>query len=185
MKLKKGECSWHGPQDGLPKEGDTTYPRFVGKKGHSRLIYVSCMFCKKLRWVSYWTNEKWCNDCRKKGLSGPASSHWNGGKFVNSHGYVMVYVGRERKKYIPEHVLIAEREFGGPLPPGTDVHHINGIKDDNRPENLEIWLSKSHPSGQRVEDQLKRARRLIATYGHLFPEQKETNELHQPLLRSK
>lgn len=38
----------------------------------------------------------------------------------------------------------------GDIPDGLEVNHINGVKSDNRPENLELWAS--HPKGQRVAD---------------------------------
>ena len=93
--------------------------------------------------------------------------NWKGGRYVDGHGYVRQRV--EPKVYRMEHIVQMEQKLGRELEPHENIHHINGNRQDNRIENLELWSTKQ-PKGQRVEDKVKWAREIIALYGHQFKE---------------
>jgi hypothetical protein len=74
---------------------------------------------------------------------------------TNPYGYPHIASknAEGRSVIIFQHVLTMEEHLGRSLLPGENVHHRNGIKNDNRIENLELW-SHSQPYGQRVEDKI-------------------------------
>lgn len=100
----------------------------------------------------------------RKGWSmGWCEGHWKantggfrpvGSRYVNRDGYVVVKC--EDGRIVGEHRVVMEQHLGRPLKRGETVHHVNGIRDDNRIENLELWYSPQ-PYGQRVEDLLRYA----------------------------
>lgn len=65
-----------------------------------------------------------------------------------NNGYTMIRVGGALRY---EHRIVMEQILGRPLEKYENVHHVNGARNDNRPENLEVWLT-SQPAGQRPAD---------------------------------
>lgn len=95
-------------------------------------------------------------ECSKKLFSGKNSYHWKGGihrMISKAHGYVVLDL-RDDGIRITEHRYVMEKYLGRPLRPFESVHHKNGIRTDNRIENLELWARPQLP-GQRVADLLQ------------------------------
>lgn len=85
----------------------------------------------------------------------------NGSGCIDKWGYkVIVQAGRRA----PEHVFLMEAKIGRRLYPHETVHHKNGVRADNRLENLELWSVGHHPRGQRVSDLIAWAQDILNIY---------------------
>jgi hypothetical protein len=86
-------------------------------------------------------------------------------------GYVMLWVPNHPRArsnpYVFEHILVMEEILGRHLLPDENVHHRNGVKDDNRPENLELWI-RPQPTGIRGCEAVEWAKEILARYGDTF-----------------
>lgn len=78
-----------------------------------------------------------------------------GGRLKRRDGYISVHTpdhpNANGDGRVLEHRLVMEQMLGRRLRPFENVHHRNGVRDDNRPENLELW-TKPQAAGQRVAD---------------------------------
>lgn len=91
---------------------------------------------------------KRCMSCSKKGESNPLfgktrEKHptFKGGYIHKRLGYRFV---QHKGKKVYEHRLVMERKLGKKLNKGEIVHHLNGNKTDNRPENLVVMTQSEH-----------------------------------------
>lgn len=81
-------------------------------------------------------------------LTGEGNPAWSGGAFKDKDGYVRAWAPNHHRAdnngRVYEHILVAEAAFGVAVTRDVHVHHINGVRDDNRPENLEVLAPGDH-----------------------------------------
>lgn len=138
--------------------------RYHPSSGHLRCpacrLKNSCT-CGKTKQVKSAT----CGSCRTVAKS--SNGNWKGGKTYHKRGYLMILAPEHprglRSPYVFEHILVVESMIGRYLIDGETVHHRNGVRDDNRPENLELW-TRPQPPGIRIEGAVEWARTIIERY---------------------
>jgi hypothetical protein len=137
------------------------YREFASKSRHrscsrcrKALRKEPCPICGTLKAPSSST----CKACIPR--RGPYGSNWKGGRTTHTKGYVQVLTN---EGYRMAHALVMEEHLGRRLLPGENVHHKNGVRDDNRIENLELW-TKPQPPGVRAIDLLAWAKEVVRTY---------------------
>ena len=129
----------------------------------------ACSYELKLR-------RSWTKYRRKKGIDltipkknkrkdGEGSICPNGYKYITKVGHPNA--GKHGR--ILEHIYLMSNHLGRALKEGENIHHKNGIKHDNRIENLEIWYVKQ-PPGQRLEDKINWAKEFLKEYGYTINE---------------
>jgi len=120
----------------------------------ARLFSFLCDRCGKVAFCLHMEPRFCSNECRYETFKGAGHPSWRGGTH-KSNGYVLLYKPKHPNANalgrVFEHRLVMERMIGRYLNKHDNVHHKNGVRSDNRPENLELWC-KPQPAGQRVWD---------------------------------
>lgn len=126
------------------------------------------------QWEARGSGRKYCSSACRLKFRTPGSGRPRRDdrvRYIDDQGYVRVYVppadrpggSWARKSHHPEHRVVMSQLIGRHLLPGENVHHRNGVRADNRAENLELWTTKQ-PRGLRAVDALAWAREIISLY---------------------
>jgi hypothetical protein len=117
-------------------------------------------------------------------------SNWKGGKVVNKAGYVEIRCdGHPRAhtsgNYVYEHRLVMEAHLGRYLERWEHVHHKNGIKTDNRIENLELLTSSNHAVKHLVGHTRTRGKHKDVSDRFCFRCGSKTTTMRKPNIKNK
>ena len=121
--------------------------QYCSKKCHNKHIAWKQKYCEQCgEPLKRGYGKKYCShQC-----AGLALRHENG--YIVPSGYIMMTTGKAGNgKRIPQHRYVMEQILGRELFDFERVHHKDGIRSNNEPDNLEIWLN-GHPAGQRLQD---------------------------------
>jgi len=94
--------------------------------------------------------------------TGSGNNRWSGGRRLDKNGYVILTHDKDTGER-REHRIVMARHLGRKLYPDEMVHHKNGVRDDNRIENLELKI-KAHGPGLSVEEARTWAREILNRY---------------------
>jgi HNH endonuclease len=155
-----------------------TAREYIGRRGKRMYPYYRCE-CECGNYVDVeqsnltFGSVKSCG-CLRQELSaarnGPKHPSYKTGRSLNSEGYVVLtglqgHYHADGQGRVKEHVAVMVTSLGRSLRPGESVHHKNGIRDDNRPDNLELW-DTNQPAGQRVSDKITFYKNFLESHGY-------------------
>ena len=129
----------------------------IGRKGRVYYVWAACVGCGKKRWVHTTKGKEdsiRCISCASKlrAKYREENPKWKGGRWVDTQGYVVIHLSPDDQyitmattnNVVKEHRLVVAKNLGRSLSSYEIVHHKNGIKTDNRIENLELMTGSKH-----------------------------------------
>ena len=153
-----------------------------------KMVWDTCPVCNRQRWIRVARQGSRCKNCANT-LEGFQRGHnWKGGRYKNQ-GYIQVWletndfffpmVTQAKSKwggYVLEHRLVMAKHLGRCLLSWEIVHHKNGVRDDNRIENLQIFDDIRHKQITILENRIKKLEGRIITL------EAENAKLHNEIL---
>ena len=154
-----------------PKLGEIRRGSDIGKKSVGHFIWQACEICSKESWVT-WKLKKQesistkCISCAARHLNDKNEWVYKGKRYVSVNvSKKSEYYPMAKNDRVLKHRLVMARSLGRCLESWEIVHHKNGIKDDNRIENLELANYKEHNSFNNeikfMEKEIKELRILL------------------------
>jgi hypothetical protein len=109
---------------------------------HNIEILVACPSCGTVRTTRKGREGLICRQCYYKTRRGAAHPNWKGGRYISDDGRVFLLT--PHRGYVQRSRLVMEAVLGRQLLSHEDAHHLNGIKHDDRPENLQVMTHGEH-----------------------------------------